>query len=49
MQAAQAAGARPILVRTGNGRRVLREFFKDRQVEVYDDLAAAIDTLLAGK
>jgi len=47
LQAAEAVGARPILVRTGNGRRVAQEYFKDRDVEVYDDLAAAAEVLLA--
>ncbi|MBT8135633.1 MAG: D-glycero-beta-D-manno-heptose 1,7-bisphosphate 7-phosphatase [Gammaproteobacteria bacterium] len=42
---AESAGARPILVRTGNGRRTLRENRRD-DVEVYDDLAAAVDALL---
>ncbi len=46
LQAAEAVGARPILVRTGNGRRAIREYFRDRDVEVYDDLAAAVDALL---
>lgn len=47
LQAAEAVGARPILVRTGNGKRALREYFRDREIEVYDNLAAAVDALLA--
>ncbi|MDH3647103.1 MAG: D-glycero-beta-D-manno-heptose 1,7-bisphosphate 7-phosphatase [Gammaproteobacteria bacterium] len=47
LQAAEAVGARPILVRTGNGRRELREHYKDGEVEVYGDLAAAVSALLA--
>lgn len=48
LQAARAVDARPILVRTGNGRRALRDFYEDGKVEVYDDLAAAVDALLDG-
>lgn len=47
LEAALAAGARPILVRTGNGAQTetrLPEAFAD--VEVYDDLAAATDALI---
>ncbi len=49
LEAAVAAGARPILVRTGNGAQTetrLPEAFVD--VEVYDDLAAATDALISG-
>ena len=46
MHAAIAAGARPMLVRTGNGELALRHF-KAGEVEVYDDLAAAAAVLLA--
>jgi D-glycero-D-manno-heptose 1,7-bisphosphate phosphatase len=44
--AARAAGARPILVRTGNGRAT--EAGLTEAVEVYADLAAAAEHLLAG-
>jgi len=47
LAAASAVGARPILVRTGNGRRtekLLRE--KGASVEAYDDLLAAADRLI---
>jgi D-glycero-D-manno-heptose 1,7-bisphosphate phosphatase len=47
LQAAAAVGARPILVRTGNGRRT--EAALDRrqpQAEVFDDLATAAAALL---
>lgn len=46
LQAAEAVGARPILVRTGNGKRVMRAYLKGRDIEVYDDLAAAAEALL---
>lgn len=46
IRAAETAGARPILVRTGNGKRTLREG-RVGEVEVYDDLAAAVEALLA--
>lgn len=45
VQAAQNSGARPILVRTGNGSRTEKE--RDLQgVTVYADLAAVADSLL---
>ena len=46
LEAAAAAGARPMLVRTGNGRRTaaqLPDTFRD--IPVYDDLAAAAAAL----
>ena len=46
LEAAAAAGARPILVRTGNGRRTAAQLpgaFRD--IPVYDDLAAAAAAL----
>lgn len=46
VQAALAAGARPILVRTGNGRET-ETLVLGMDVPVYDDLAAAVDDLLA--
>lgn len=45
LQAAIAVNARPILVETGNGLRA-REYFRERSIEVYDDLAAAAQALL---
>ncbi|MCG5500700.1 D-glycero-beta-D-manno-heptose 1,7-bisphosphate 7-phosphatase [Ectothiorhodospira lacustris] len=47
LQAAAAAGCRPILVRTGNGRRALSEGRVPAQTPVFADLAAAVDHLLA--
>jgi D-glycero-D-manno-heptose 1,7-bisphosphate phosphatase len=44
LEMAQARGARPILVRTGNGART--EARLPTPVEAYDDLAAAAETLL---
>jgi D-glycero-D-manno-heptose 1,7-bisphosphate phosphatase len=47
LEAAAAAGARPILVRTGNGRRTARSLPAAlRQVPVFDDLAAAAKELV---
>lgn len=48
VRAAQAVGARPILVRTGSGAKAAGEL-SDRSIEVYDDLAAAVSHLLAAK
>jgi D-glycero-D-manno-heptose 1,7-bisphosphate phosphatase len=45
IQAAQASGARPILVRTGKGERTLAEGIPDG-IDVYDDLDAAVTALL---
>jgi len=45
LQAAQAVNARPILVRTGKGRDTEQQGVEG--TEVYDDLAAAVDQLLA--
>ncbi|MDX1609177.1 MAG: D-glycero-beta-D-manno-heptose 1,7-bisphosphate 7-phosphatase [Halofilum sp. (in: g-proteobacteria)] len=46
IEAARAAGARPVLVRTGNGRTTEREAPDLSGVEVYDDLAAFVDHYL---
>lgn len=46
LEAACAVGARPILVRTGKGERTLTAHPELANGEVYDDLAAAVDTLL---
>lgn len=47
IQAAQAVSARPILVHTGNGADALRENEALlRDIEQYEDLAAAVDVLL---
>ena len=42
LQAAIAVGARPILVRTGNGAEA-QEFYSAREIEIYDDLSALSD------
>lgn len=48
LEAAQAVGARPILVRTGNGINTAKKLPSDlRRVEIYDDLAAAVAALIA--
>ena len=43
IQAARAAGARPVLVRTGNGAATLAAAHDLDGVAVYDDLAAFAD------
>lgn len=48
LQAAQAVGARAILVRTGNGRETEAALDPGAGIEVYDDLAAAAAELLKG-
>ena len=47
LQAALAAGARPMLVRTGKGRATALGDICPEGIEVHDDLASAVDTLLA--
>ena len=47
IQAAQAAGARPILVKTGKGFGTVSHPELDPQVAVYNDLYSAVDQLLA--
>jgi D-glycero-D-manno-heptose 1,7-bisphosphate phosphatase len=47
MEAAIAVGARPILVRTGNGVATEKALANGQTVEVYDDLAAAVEALIA--
>lgn len=47
VQAARAAGARPVLVRTGKGRETESSVNGLEGVAVFDDLAAVVDSLLA--
>ena len=47
VQAARAAGARPFLVKTGNGKKTLRSKQNLDDVEVFEDLAKAADALIA--
>ncbi len=47
LQAAQQVDARPILVRTGKGERTIAKGEGLDGIPVYDDLAAAVDALLA--
>jgi D-glycero-D-manno-heptose 1,7-bisphosphate phosphatase len=47
LSAAEAVGARPILVKTGKGKRTLEQHAdKVSHMSVYDDLASAVDMLL---
>jgi D-glycero-D-manno-heptose 1,7-bisphosphate phosphatase len=46
LEAAQAVGARPILVRTGKGERTLAGLGDEDGLEIYDDLAAVAEALL---
>ena len=47
IDAAQAVGAKPVLVRTGKGAGVVKSGALPAGVEVHDDLAAFVDALLA--
>jgi D-glycero-D-manno-heptose 1,7-bisphosphate phosphatase len=47
LTAARAKGCRPILVRTGRGEIAAREAKTSGRLEIYADLAAAVDALLA--
>ncbi len=46
LQAAEHAGATPVLVRTGNGAATEKTLGTLAHVAVYDDLAAAVDALV---
>lgn len=46
LQAARAAGARPLLVKTGKGPQTLGHPQLDADVPVFNDLASAVDALL---
>jgi hypothetical protein len=45
VQAANAIGAKPILVKTGYGRKTLAGSVDLSMVSVYDDLSAAVEQL----
>ena len=47
VQAAIAHGSRPILVRTGKGSGTAQSEQLPRNIQIYDDLAEAVDSLLA--
>ena len=54
LQAAQAYGCRPILVKTGKGMKTLRTLYSDKpavdrplDIPVYADLSSACDAILA--
>ncbi len=47
--AARQVMATPVLVRTGKGMRTLEQSSRLQGVAVFDDLAAFVDALLAGK
>ena len=49
VQAARAVAARPVLLRTGKGKRALKKSKLLADVPVFDDLAAFTDGLLTGK
>ena len=49
LQASSGAGCLPILVRTGKGPLTLAEGNLPEGTEVFDDLAAAVDWILAAK
>ncbi len=49
LQAAQQVNAQPILVRTGKGQRTLAKGEGLEGIPVYDNLAAAVDGLLANR
>ncbi len=47
LQAAQAAGSKPVLVLTGKGRKTAAELGTDRDVDTYQNLAEYVELLLA--
>ncbi|MDH5777772.1 MAG: D-glycero-beta-D-manno-heptose 1,7-bisphosphate 7-phosphatase [Gammaproteobacteria bacterium] len=48
LQAAQAVGAKPVLVRTGKGERTIEKNEGLVGIPIYDDLASYVDELLQG-
>jgi len=44
--AAETAGCKPVLVRTGNGRKTEKLLPEDSTIDVFDDLSQAVDTLI---
>lgn len=52
LQAAKAVGAKPILVKTGKGKRTIKkseEFLNHENIEIYEDLAEFVDKFLMKK
>ncbi len=49
LQAAAAAGATPVLVKTGNGHKTLENPALDKTIPVLDDLADFVEQLLSGE
>jgi D-glycero-D-manno-heptose 1,7-bisphosphate phosphatase len=49
LRAAQAVGARPILVRTGNGLETEKILRPDDHIEVFDDLGAVAGALIGSE
>jgi D-glycero-D-manno-heptose 1,7-bisphosphate phosphatase len=52
LQAARAAGATPVLVKTGNGKTTAKQLAQDADWEatpIYDNLAGFVDAFLAGQ
>jgi D-glycero-D-manno-heptose 1,7-bisphosphate phosphatase len=49
LQAAEAAGAQPILVLTGKGEKTLRDGNFPKNAIIFPDLAFAVSALLAGE
>lgn len=47
IEAAQAVGAKPVLVRTGKGMETIKSGKLPAGVEIHDDLSAYVDALLA--
>ena len=48
LEAASIVGAQPVLVRTGKGDQTLSQLSGLGEVSIYDNLAQAVDALLAG-
>ncbi len=48
VQAAMAAAARPVIVRTGKGQRTLDDNKGLEHVQAFDDLGSCVDALLSG-
>ena len=47
LEAAKAVGASPVLVQTGKGKDTVKKLTQDEEIPVYDDLASAVDAIIA--
>ena len=49
MQAAENAGGKPVLVRTGKGKDEIDQGIIPKHIPIYDDLASFVNAIIAEK